>query len=316
MGKLLSLNSKTPKTLRRARRKLLLRQKIRPRVKGVSFNRMIPNLLTLLGLCAGLIGIRSAIHGDFATAAIAVLIAGCFDGLDGRIARLLRGTSKFGAELDSLADFLSFGITPSFILYMWTLKDSGGYAFVPCAMFTVCMALRLARFNAALEDKDKPKYASNFFTGVPAPAGAGIVLFPVFLGLEAQKLQWDFLIHFAHSQLLTLIILVTTSFLLISTIPIWSFKNFKVPSVYVLPLLLGTAIYAIILVADPWGTLALSGLLYLGTIPLSYRSFRLLKADAEALHKETDDSEDDEEEEDPNPAEAEAEAPTTPTSPP
>lgn len=295
VGKPLSQNSKTSKSSLRARRKLLLRQKIRPRVKGISFNRMIPNLLTLLGLCAGLIGIRSAIHGEFATAVIAILIAGCFDGLDGRIARLLRGTSRFGAELDSLADFLSFGIAPCFILYMWALKDEGSYAFVPCALFAVCMSLRLARFNAALEDEDKPKYASNFFTGVPAPAGAGIVLFPVFLGLEAKKLQWDFLINIAQSHILTIIMLVMTSFLLISTIPIWSFKNFKVPTMYVLPLLLGTTLYATTLVADPWGTLAFSGLLYLGTIPLSYRSFRLLKADAEALQKETDETEDEDE---------------------
>ncbi|CAI3926135.1 Phosphatidylserine synthase (PssA) [Commensalibacter communis] len=312
MGKLLSLNSKTPKSLSlRARRNLLLRQKIRPRVKGISFNRMIPNLLTMLGLCAGLIGIRSAIHGDFGTAVIAIVIAACFDGLDGRIARLLRGTSRFGAELDSLADFLSFGISPCFILYMWALKDiKSGYAFVPCAMFAVCMALRLARFNASLEDEEKPKYASNFFTGVPAPAGAGIVLFPVFLGLEANKLQWDFLINIAHSEILTIIMLVTTSFLLISTIPIWSFKNFKVPTAYVLPLFLGTTIYATVLVADPWGTFAFSGILYLCTIPLSYRSFRLLKADAEALHKEA--SEEDEE----DPIQTEDEAPTPPITPP
>lgn len=312
MVKPLSQNSKPSKPLSlRSRRKILLRQKIRPRVKGISFNRIIPNLLTLLGLCAGLIGIRSAIHGDFAEAAIAVLVAACFDGLDGRIARLLRGTSRFGAELDSLADFLSFGITPSFILYMWTLKDSGGYAFVPCAMFTVCMSLRLARFNASLEDEDKPKYASNFFTGVPAPAGAGIVLFPVFLGLEAQKLQWDFLIEIAHSQILTLVMLVTTSFLLVSTIPIWSFKNFKIPTTYVLPLLLGTAIYATVLVADPWGTLAFSGLLYLCTIPLSYRSFRLLRADAEALHHETEENDEEDQTET-----VEGEVPEAPITPP
>lgn len=312
MGKPLSQNSKIPKTSLRSRRKLLLRQKIRPRVKGISFNRMIPNILTLLGLCAGLIGIRSAIHGDFATAVLAILIAGCFDGLDGRIARLLRGTSRFGAELDSLADFLSFGIAPCFILYMWALKDNSGYAFIPCAIFAVCMALRLARFNAALEDEDTPKYASNFFTGVPAPAGAGIVLFPVFLGLEAQKLQWDFLINITHSHTLTIIILVATSFLLISTIPIWSFKNFKVPATYVLPLLLGTAVYATVLVADPWGTLAFSGLLYLGLIPLSYRSFRQLKADAETLQKETDEDED----ENIDLVEMEETTPTTLTNPP
>lgn len=109
----------------------MLRQKIRPRVKGISFNRIIPNLLTILGLCAGLISIRSAIHGRFNEAVIAILIAACFDGLDGRIARLLRGTSRFGAELDSLVDFLSFGVAPSLVLYLWSLKNGGDYSFIP-----------------------------------------------------------------------------------------------------------------------------------------------------------------------------------------
>lgn len=291
MGKLLSLNSKkSDSNSPSLKRKILLRQKIRPRVKGVSFNRIIPNLLTLLGLCAGLIGIRSAVHGHFGEAVVAVIIAACFDGLDGRIARLLRGTSRFGAELDSLADFLSFGVAPSFILYMWALKDSGDYAFVPCAIFSVCMALRLARFNTNL-DQDSPKYASSFFTGVPAPAGAGIVLFPVFLGLEGRHIKWSFVADLAHSEFLTVTLLMITAFLLISTVPIWSFKNFKIPTAYVLPLFLGTSIYATIFVADPWGTLAFTGVFYIFLLPFSYRSFRRLKADTEALLKEEDSSE-------------------------
>lgn len=267
--------------------KQMLRQKIRPRVKGISFNRIIPNLLTILGLCAGLISIRSAIHGKFDEAVIAILIAGCFDGLDGRIARLLHGTSRFGAELDSLADFLSFGVAPCFVLYMWSLKNGGNYSFIPCAIFAVCMALRLARFNAAIDKEDKPQYASNFFTGVPAPAGAGIALFPVFLGLEADYLKLHFIQSLAHSELLTVIVLIITSFLTISTLPLWSFKNFKIPTPYIMPLFLGTCFYATLLVADPWGTLAFSGLLYLSLIPLSYRSFHRLKADAQAILNET-----------------------------
>lgn len=281
----MSLNSNPFPHSRRSKHKTLLRQKIRPRVKGISFNRIIPNLLTLLGLCAGLISIRSAIHGNFSDAAIAILIAACFDGLDGRIARLLRGTSRFGAELDSLADFLSFGIAPCFVLYMWSLTNNGAYSFIPCAIFAVCMSLRLARFNAALDD-NKPQYASNFFTGVPAPAGAGIALFPVFLGLEGRHLKLEGLNAFAHSEILTILTLLITAFLLVSTIPIWSFKNFKIPTAYIMPLFLGTCIYATLLVADPWGTLALSGLLYLGLLPLSYRSFQKLKADAQTIHDE------------------------------
>lgn len=264
----------------------MLRQKIRPRVKGISFNRIIPNLLTILGLCAGLISIRGAIHGRFNEAVIAILFAACFDGLDGRIARLLRGTSRFGAELDSLVDFLSFGVAPSFILYMWSLKNGGDYSFIPCAIFTVCMALRLARFNAALDDK-KPQYASNFFTGVPAPAGAGIALFPIFLGLESKHFQIEFLNSIAHSEILNVTILIVTALLLISTLPIWSFKNFKIPTHYVIPIFLGTCVYATILVTDPWGTLALSGVLYLCSIPLSYRSYHRLKTDAQTILGET-----------------------------
>lgn len=291
----MSLNTRRKQlSFQRAMHKKNLRQKIRPRVKGISFNRIVPNLLTLLGLCAGFIGIRSAIHEQFDKAVIAIVIAACFDGLDGRIARLLRGTSRFGAELDSLADFLSFGVAPSFILYLWALKESGGnYNFVPCALFAVCMALRLARFNAAIDKTDKPKYASSFFTGVPAPAGAGIVLFPIFLGLEGSSLKWNFMVEVAHSPLLTITILVLTAFLLISTVPIWSFKNFKVPTRYVLPVFLGTAIYATVLVSDPWGTLAFSGVLYLCTIPLSYRSFHQLKADTEKLQQHANEDQKD-----------------------
>lgn len=281
-----------PSEIRSLQRKALLRQKIRPRVKGISFNRMIPNLLTMLGLCAGLVAIRSAINGHFDESVIAILIATCFDGLDGRIARLLRATSRFGAEFDSLADFLSFGVAPSFVLYLWALQDTGRYAFVPCVFFSVCMALRLARFNADIDNKEKPKYASNFFTGVPAPAGALVALFPIFLGLEGLKLQWPFLISFAKIPLLTIIILVGTACLLISTLPVWSFKNFKVPSSSVLPLLLGTGIYAATLVADPWGTLAVTGLLYIGLLPFSCRSFLSLKADADKIKKETSTEED------------------------
>ena len=144
------------------------------------------------------------------------------------------------------------------------------------------MALRLARFNAALDDK-KPQYAHNFFTGVPAPAGAGIALFPVFLGLESKHLHLSFLDSFAHWEILTIAILIFTSFLLISTLPIWSFKNFKIPTHYVIPIFLGTCIYATILVADPWGAMALSGFLYLCLIPLSYHSYHRLKADAQTI---------------------------------
>src|ERR1700759_2162120 len=174
------------------------RKRIRPRFKGPSFNRMIPNILTMLGLCAGLTSMRFGLEGRFGAAAVAIVVAALIDGLDGRLARLLKATSRFGAEFDSLSDFLCFGVAPPFVLYLWSLQRGGAYGYVPCLMFTVCMALRLARFNAALDARPKPAYAYNFFTGVPAPAGAGLALFPLFLGLEAQTLDWPWLTAIAH----------------------------------------------------------------------------------------------------------------------
>lgn len=259
------------------------------RVRGPSFNRLVPNILTMLGLCAGLSGMRFGLEHQFASAAAALLIAACIDGLDGRIARLLHGTSRFGAEFDSLSDFVCFGVAPSFLLYLWSLEGSGRYAFVPCIMFTVCMALRLARFNASLDDEEKPAYSSSFFTGVPAPAGAGIALFPIFLGLESHKLGWVGLEGLAQSPIAAAAALVLTALLLVSTLPVWSFKNFKVSARYVLPLMLGTSAYAAVLIADPWGALAAAGIIYLLMLPFSRRSFHRLKAQADAMSEDIED---------------------------
>ncbi len=253
----------------------------RPRYKGPSFNRIIPNLMTLLGLCAGLTGMRFAIEGRFGSAAVAVVVAGCIDGLDGRLARLLRAVTRFGAEFDSLADFLCFGVAPAFIVYLWSLQGARGYGFIPCLIFTVCMALRLARFNASLDTGTRPAYAYNFFTGVPAPAGAGLALFPLFLGLEARSLGWTWLLAVAQSELFNALVLAGTAVLLVSTLPVWSFKNFKVPAEYVLAVMLGTGTFAALLLADPWAALAAAGLIYLGMLPFSVRSFRRLRQEAE-----------------------------------
>ena len=266
-------------TRRRARR-------IRPRYKGPSFNRMIPNIMTMLGLCAGLNGMRFALDGRFGSAAVALVVAACIDGLDGRLARLLKATSRFGAEFDSLADFVCFGVAPAFILYMWSLEIAAGYGFAPCLMFAVCMALRLARFNAALDAATPPAYAQSFFTGVPAPAGAGLALFPIFLGLEAHSLGWVWLQRVAHNPMLCAVVLIGTALLLVSTLPVWSFKNFKVPSHYVLPLLLGVGLFAAVLLADPWGALAAGSFIYACSLPFSRRSFHRLRAEAEGVRAE------------------------------
>lgn len=256
----------------------------RARMRGLSFNRLIPNLLTMLGLCAGLNAIKFAFLHNFQHAAIALLIAACIDGLDGRIARILKGTSRFGAEFDSLSDFVCFGVAPPIVLSMWGLPFSERFAFIPCVMFTVCMALRLARFNASLDDHNKPSYAAGFFSGVPAPAGGGMALFPVFLGLEAHHNGWNNIEAFSHSPYLVASCLILVAFLLVSTLPVWSFKNFKVPSPAILPLLLGTGLYAAFLVAEPWAALAGAGFIYLLLLPFSRRSYWHLRKEAEKAH--------------------------------
>lgn len=269
-------------TIHRLRR---YRPRARPRFKGQSFNRVIPNLMTLIGLCVGLTAIRFAMEGRFGSAAVAITVAGVIDGLDGRLARLLKATSRFGAEFDSLSDFLCFGVAPAFVLYMWSLQKFGAYGFAPCLMFSVCMALRLARFNAAIDGAPGPAYAYNFFTGVPAPAGAGLALFPLFLGLEARAIGSGWLESFAHSPALCAFTLAGTAVLLVSTLPVWSFKNFKVPSQYVLPLFLTAVLYVAVLIADPWAALAAAGVIYLGMLPFSLRSFHRLKREAEAMRE-------------------------------
>ncbi|MCB8879365.1 phosphatidylcholine/phosphatidylserine synthase [Acidisoma cellulosilytica] len=275
------------------RRRRLKRPAHRPRYKGPSFNRVLPNVLTMLGLCAGLTGIRFSLDGQFDAAVIAIAVAAVIDGLDGRIARLLKGTSRFGAEFDSLADFLCFGIAPAFLLYLWSLHRFGGVGFIPSLMFAVCMALRLARFNAALDSTSAPKYTAGFFTGVPAPAGALLALFPIFVGLEARVLNLQWLDTLSHAPAAVALVLIGTGLLLVSTLPVWSFKNFKVPAPAVLPILLGTGVYAAFMLAEPWAALALAGMIYVGMLPFSTRSFRRLRDEAEAMRmgEETDETE-------------------------
>ena len=268
------------------------RPRTRPRYKGPSFNRLIPNILTMLGLCAGLTAIRVSLDGQWEKAAVLIVVAAAIDGLDGRLARLLKATSRFGAEFDSLSDFLCFGVAPALILYMWTLHDARGMGFAPCLLFAVCSALRLARFNASLEEAPalaltgpapKPAYAQNFFTGVPAPAGAGLALFPMFAALTFQEWDWPWFATVARHPALSGILLVVVGGLMVSTLPTWSFKNFKVPAEYVLPLLLGTGAYVAVLLTEPWAALATGGMLYASMVVLSGRSYRRLKREAEAM---------------------------------
>ena len=268
-------------------RRFRVRPRQRPRFTGPSFNRMIPNLLTMLGLCSGLTSMRFALEGRCGAAAVAIAVSAVIDGLDGRIARLLKATSRFGAEFDSLADFLCFGVAPGFVLYLWTLQSAHGYGYMPALLFAVCMALRLARFNASIDAGPKPAYQYNFFTGVPAPAGAAMALVPLFLGLEGRTMGWAWLEHGARHPLFSAATLIGTALLLVSTLPVWSFKNFKVPSYLVLPVLLGTGSYAALMVADPWAAFAAFGLIYAGLLPFSIRSYHRLRAAAEDAPSET-----------------------------
>jgi CDP-diacylglycerol--serine O-phosphatidyltransferase len=256
----------------------------RPRFDGLSFNRLVPNILTLIGLCAGLTAVRFALDGRWEQAAGLIVFAAVIDALDGRIARLLKGESRFGAEFDSLSDFLCFGVAPAFILYLWTMQDAArGIGFIPCLLFAVCCALRLARFNAAIEapvPAPKPAFAQSFFTGVPAPAGAGLALFPLFASLAFDGWGWETGGDIVRHPLFVAPILILVAALFVSTLPTWSFKNFKVPKPLVLPLLLGAAGFAALLVAEPWAALAAGGVLYASLLPASLRSYQRLARDA------------------------------------
>lgn len=267
-------------------RRPLPRLRRRPRFEGLSFNRMIPNIMTMFGLCAGLVAIRFAIDARWPQAATFIVVAGVIDGLDGRLARLLKATTRFGAEFDSLADFLSFGVAPALVLYLWSMQTVGPLGFLPCLLFAVCSSLRLARFNASLDvglEKPKPAYAYNFFTGVPAPAGAGCALFPLFGALAFGEWGWPGFADALRHPILVGAVLVVVGAMMVSTLPTWSFKNFKVPRAVVLPVLLGVGAFVALLVAEPWAALAAAGIIYLGMLPFSVRSYLALKAEAEAL---------------------------------
>ncbi|HLO76136.1 MAG TPA: CDP-diacylglycerol--serine O-phosphatidyltransferase [Magnetospirillum sp.] len=247
-----------------------------PRIPGLSINRLIPNILTLLALCAGLTSIRFGLHGAWEKAVLSIILAGVLDGLDGRVARLLHGTSKFGAELDSLSDFVSFGVAPAMLLYFWTMQGAGGLGWAMVLLYTVCCGLRLARFNTMLGQADLPPYAYNFFTGVPAPAAAGVVLLPMVASFEFGS-------GFFNSPTVVSVFLLGVSFLMVSTIPTFSFKKVRIPNAWVLPMLLIVGLLAAFLVTEPWKTLAVVGAGYVALIPISVRSFRRLKAQAEKM---------------------------------
>ncbi|MBT3306899.1 MAG: phosphatidylcholine/phosphatidylserine synthase [Alphaproteobacteria bacterium] len=239
------------------------------RLQGLSINRMIPNMLTLMALSAGLTGIRFALDGRWEHAVLAIIAAAILDALDGRIARLLKGASKFGAELDSLSDFVCFGVSPALILYLWVMRDAGKLGWVLVMLFAICCGLRLARFNVMLEDQDAPVWKNRFFSGIPAPMGGGLVLLPMVFSFQVGD---DI---FRHSWVVGGFLLVLAG-MMVSTIPTYSFKNLKISRQWILPTMLITGGIAISVINAPWITLSVMGCAYIATIPFSYRGHQAL----------------------------------------
>ena len=244
---------------------------------------ILPNMLTLIGVCIGLTSIRFALDGKFEFAIVAILFAALFDGLDGRIARLIKGTSKVGKELDSLTDMISFGVAPAFIMYFWKLNTLGKFGWLLCLVYVICVALRLARFN--INSNQNPSWKDNFFEGVPSPAGGILVLTPLIISLsefDFVNINYDFVVP---------IFFITTSLLLISKFPTYSFKKIVIPRRTTIFLLFGIVLYFGLLLIYTFKILAITSLIYLLLIPVSYLHFQKIKK-KKNIEDVTDDAED------------------------
>ena len=247
---------------------------------------ILPNAITLIGVCIGLTSIKFAIDGKFAIAVVAILFAGLMDALDGRIARLIKGTSKMGKELDSLGDVISFGVAPALIMYFWNLQYLEKLGWFVCLIYVVCVALRLARFNISSEEESSWK--DNFFEGMPSPAGGIIVLLPLvlsFSGLEEFlfKINYDLLVPSSF---------IIVSILLISTIPTYSFKKIVIPRAMTKFLLFGIVLFFGALLVYTFKILAVSSVVYLCLIPVSYFHYKKIKKEKNITSDEEDDLED------------------------
>ncbi|PWJ85238.1 CDP-diacylglycerol--serine O-phosphatidyltransferase [Pseudaminobacter salicylatoxidans] len=238
-----------------------------PRIREIPLRMILPNLITVLAICAGLSGIRLAFEMRFEIAVVMVLFAAFLDGIDGRIARALKATSKFGAQMDSLADIVNFGVAPALVLYAFLLDRAGSPGWIAALLFAIACGLRLARFNVLDEDEDRPTWQAEYFVGVPAPAGAVIVMLPiylVFMGVVEPGRIFGFI-----CALFTVLI----ALLLVSRLPVYSGKKIKVPGDTVLPLILGVSLYVLLLVTYPWQTLSVSVIGYLLSLPFSARAY-------------------------------------------
>ena len=238
----------------------------RRRFRPIPVRMLVPNVITLLAICAGLTAIRLSTEGHMELAVAAIVFAAVLDGIDGRVARMIKGQSKFGAELDSLADFVNFGVAPGLILYFWQLHELGNGGWIAAMVFAISGGLRLARFNATMDDPNKPPFAVNYFTGVPAPAGAIIALLPVYLGfLGVPK----------PPATLTALYTLLIAFLMVSRLPVFSGKTIRmrVPPEMVLPVFV-SVIFIALLVGYPWHILSAGSVLYLLSLPAGWKSYR------------------------------------------
>ena len=245
---------------------------------------LLPNTLTLIGVCIGLSSIKFALDAKYEISIIAIIIAALIDGLDGRIARLIKGTSKVGKELDSLTDVISFGVAPAFIMYFWSLNNLGKFGWLLCLIYVVCVALRLARFN--VNSNEEPSWKDNFFEGVPSPAGGILVLMPLIYSLS------EFSFFNINSELLAPIFFVVISFLLISKIPTYSLKKIIVPRTMTIFLLFGIVLFFVLMLIYPFKVMILSGIAYLFFIPISFMHFFKLNKKANITSPQEDNDED------------------------
>ena len=246
---------------------------------------ILPNMLTLIGVCIGLTSIRFALSGEFHLAIIAIIFAALFDWLDGRIARLIKGTSEVGKELDSLADVISFGVAPAFIMYFWTLSSLGRLGWLLCLIYVICVALRLARFN--VHSNQGPSWKDNFFEGVPSPAGGILVLTPLIVSLS----NFDFIK--LNNNITVPAFFIITSLLLISKFPTYSFKKIVIQRKTTIFLLFGIILSFGLLLVYPFTVISVSTIIYVLLFPLSFFHFQKLKKQNEDKnHTEDDDFED------------------------
>ena len=247
---------------------------------------ILPNMLTLIGVCIGLTSIRFALDGRFGFAIIAIIFAALIDGLDGRIARLIKGTSKVGKELDSLTDMISFGVAPAFIMYFWKLNTLERFGWLLCLIYVICVALRLARFN--INSNQEPSWKDNFFEGVPSPAGGILVLTPLIIsisGFDYIQLNYDVIVP---------IFFVVTSFLLISKFPSYSFKKIVIPRRTTIFLLFGIVLFFGLLLIYTFNVIAISAVIYVFLLPISYLHFQKIKKQHENDKIQDDDDLEDE----------------------